>query len=421
MCIQVYMPTSSPPDEEVEQVYEDNDNILSNSRAHYNIVMGDFNAKVGPGQCMEKCTCQLGLGERNQWGDMLVKFAEYHGLTIVNTLFKKHCNRCWTWISPNGETKYEIDYILTDKHDIFSDLSVLSSINTGSDHRKVWGRPQINTRLERAKLTMQPKKIDTNKLKKHQVKFEAELQNRFIMLDDIPHDDLDATADTITKIICETALLVAGQHQGEKPDKLSTRTKMLREKRRVMKRGGTTWNNLEYIQTCKAIRQGMKDDIQAFNEKQVLEAIVKNKSLKHARCKQCIGKKQLISIMKEDGTQIHNRDCIVTCCIESYQELYRSTRLPTNTVEPQQPHRPSTDDAPPIILPAEVGSLIKKLDHSKAPGENNITDGVLQDGREAIVNLLTWLFNKCLQLCKFQKHGRMQQWSCCTRRATHQT
>ena len=64
---------------------------------------------------------------------------------------------------------------------------------------------------------------------------------------------------------------------------------MLREKRRVMKRGGTTQDNLEYIQTCKAIRQEMKDDILAFNGKQVLESIEKN-SLKHARCKQCISK-----------------------------------------------------------------------------------------------------------------------------------
>ena len=30
------------------------------------------------------------------------------------------------------------------------------------------------------------------------------------MLDDIPHDDLDTTPDTITKVIHETALLVAG-------------------------------------------------------------------------------------------------------------------------------------------------------------------------------------------------------------------
>ena len=158
-CMQVYMPTSNHPDEEVEQVYEDIVKILSNSRAHYNIVMRDFNAKVGPRQCMEKCTGQYGLGERNQQGDMLVKFAECHGIKIVNTLFKKHCNRCWTWISPNDETKNEIDYILTDKHGIFCDLSVFNYINTGSDHRMIWGRAQINTRLERAKLPCSLRKL----------------------------------------------------------------------------------------------------------------------------------------------------------------------------------------------------------------------------------------------------------------------
>ena len=80
------MSTSSLPSEEAEQVYEDIDNVLSNSRAHYYIVMGDLNAKVGPGQCMEKCTGQYGMGERNQWGDMLVEFTEHHGLKIVNTV-----------------------------------------------------------------------------------------------------------------------------------------------------------------------------------------------------------------------------------------------------------------------------------------------------------------------------------------------
>ena len=87
---------------------------------------------------------------------------------------------------------------------------------------------------------MWPKKIDTNELHKHQVEFEAELWNRFNMLDAIPYDNLDATEDTITKVIHETALLVAGRHQGEKPDKLLIRMKMPWEKRRVMNRGSTT-------------------------------------------------------------------------------------------------------------------------------------------------------------------------------------
>ena len=54
-----------------------------------------------------------------------------------------------------------------------------------------------------------------------------------------------------------------------------------------------------------------------------------------------------------------------------------------------QTHRPSMDGAPPVILPAEVEASIMKLDSSKTPGEDNMTCSVLQDGGEAVVNLLT--------------------------------
>ena len=60
-------------------------------------------------------------------------------------------------------------------------------------------------------------------------------------------------------------------------------------------------------------------------------------------------------------------------------------------------------DASHIILPAEVEASIKKLDCIKGPGEDNIKGGVLQDGGEAVVNLLTRLFNKCLQLGQVPK------------------
>ena len=40
-CVQVYLTTTSYPDEEIEKVYEEIDNIIINSKAHYNIVMGD--------------------------------------------------------------------------------------------------------------------------------------------------------------------------------------------------------------------------------------------------------------------------------------------------------------------------------------------------------------------------------------------
>ena len=83
-CAQVYLPTTSYPDEEIEKVYGEID-IIINSKAHYNIVMGDFNAKVGPGEIRETCTGSYGIGTRNRRGDMLVEFAERHIFKITNT------------------------------------------------------------------------------------------------------------------------------------------------------------------------------------------------------------------------------------------------------------------------------------------------------------------------------------------------
>ena len=44
---QVYAPTTSYTDEEVDYFYEQVAQCPSNKKNHYNVVIGDFNAKVG--------------------------------------------------------------------------------------------------------------------------------------------------------------------------------------------------------------------------------------------------------------------------------------------------------------------------------------------------------------------------------------
>lgn len=80
-------------------------------------------------------------------------------------------------------------------------------------------------------------------------------------------------------------------------------------------------------------------------------------------------------------------------CEEFYTELY-------NTRRPQdQPfidgHYVETGPIPPI-RPSEVRNAIKRLKRNKAPGEDNITARILQDGGEPIVKILTKLFNRCV-------------------------
>ena len=70
----------------------------------------------------------------------------------MNTQFQKKAGRRWTWRSPDGCTKHEIDYIMTDKPSMVTDMTVINRINIGSDHRMVMGSITLNTRAERRKL-----------------------------------------------------------------------------------------------------------------------------------------------------------------------------------------------------------------------------------------------------------------------------
>ena len=68
------------------------------------------------------------------------------------TKFQKKAGRIWTWRSPDGNTNNEIDYIMTDKPSMVTDVIVMNSVNIGSDHMVVMGYIKLNTRAERRKL-----------------------------------------------------------------------------------------------------------------------------------------------------------------------------------------------------------------------------------------------------------------------------
>ena len=162
-----------------------------------------------------------------------------------------------------------------------------------------------------------------------------------------------------------------------------------------MKRNGTPTDNIEYSEIFKTIRRKMKEDIRKHDEKQIIKAIENSKSLKQARQKERLGKGQLISIMEDDGTHIHDKDWIVKRCVEFYEELYRSRRASADQDLRDDRTTTSTID-PPSILPSEVEVSIKRLKRNKAPREDKITGGILQDGGDAMIQILTDLCNTCL-------------------------
>ena len=314
----------------MDTVYEEIDNLVNNNKAYYNIVMGDFNAKTGQGNASELGTGPYGLGTRNARGDSLINFAVRHQLKIMNTMFKKSPNRRWTWISPNGHTKNEIDFILTNRPHTFTDVSVINSLNTGSDHRMVRGSLTINTKLERARLIQRCMKPNTAVLSANTTKYQTLLTNRFEAL--ATSTDLNSECENVTYAITETAMEIAGQNKPQKPDKLSAETNQLREKRRQMKRGGTDVQNIEYVETCKAIRRRMAEEIRSYNEERKLQALKNNNGLKSIKRKQLLGRNNIISLKEEDGTLIRDFNRMIQRCKEFYTKIY-STRQARQSIQ----------------------------------------------------------------------------------------
>ena len=74
-------------------------------------VIGDWNATVGK-QNTAGVTGSFGLGIRNERGDTMVDFCSRNSLVVMNTMFKQHARRLYTWKSPDKITRNQIDYIL---------------------------------------------------------------------------------------------------------------------------------------------------------------------------------------------------------------------------------------------------------------------------------------------------------------------
>ena len=61
---------------------------------------------------------------------------------------KMHAYLTWREL---GKPRPEIDYIMTDKPSMVTDVTVINRINIGSDHRIVMGSITLNTRAERGR------------------------------------------------------------------------------------------------------------------------------------------------------------------------------------------------------------------------------------------------------------------------------
>lgn len=389
--IQVYAPTGAHTDEEVEWFYDDVNTAIQEVDTKYTILMGDLNAKIGHKQDdSEFVVGPHGYGDRNERGKTLIEFLLQQRLYVMNTYFKKSPQRKWTWQSPNGINKNEIDFIITNKKETVQDVTVLNRFSTGSDHRMVRAKIVLNVKEERRHMVARAEKAkftSITNIRAYQEEIENNLQN--VVQDETNIEQLN---ETLVKVL-KKAQKKCENKQTRKNEKLSEDTRDLMQRRREMKDKHTT-NTTELRSLNKSISKAIRKDIRSFNTKEINNTIEQNKSLKVLKRKLRPGTRNIFKLKNKHGHIKYEQQEILKVTEEYYRTLYgRDDSI--QEVEIPVIQNVGSEELPDITE-EEIESAIKCMKNNKTPGEDGIVSEMIKLGGRCVIKTLRTLYNACL-------------------------
>lgn len=130
----------------------------------------------------------------------------------------------------------------------------------------------------------------------------------------------------------------------------------------------------------------------------ISKTIKENRNLKNLR--PSLGKKQIYSLINENGSDITNREKILRTVEEFYGKLYQSKVRRSNTHKINKIIKNMGSKELPDIVEEEIKKALRDMKRDKASGEDDITSDMIIEGGENLVKIVTILLNECLQQAK---------------------
>jgi hypothetical protein len=393
--VQAYAPTSTASDDELESFYCTLNEAIQLCGKNM-IIMGDFNAKIGqPGIDEYTVMGKFGHGNRNTRGDRLIQFAFEHRMSIMNTFFKKRPNQKWTWRSPDGTTKNEIDFILTNFPRQFTDVHVLNKVAFPSDHR-----------LVRAEIHIKKSNKSRKTYSRHSTccfKSENDISSYKKILE-TNKDDLLLNNETSVQIFYDNleqyiknCLKSCNSHENGKHEKsiLSENTKDLIKKRQELQNFKPKSSEIKrelsrlYKDTSKSIRS----DYQRHRNTTIEKHIKCRGSLKRAY-KELSTYKAWIPSLKSGSESNTTRTDIINIATGFYKNLYDDKNISNNVSDINiQTDTMTLDDNVEEWTEAELIQLIKGLKNEKSAGPDGIPNEAIKHGAGLLAHPIAHLFN----------------------------
>ena len=127
-----------------------------------------------------RVTGKFDLGVQNEVGQRLIEFCQENTLVIANTLFQQHKRRLYSWTSPDGQHRNQIDYILCSQRWRSSIQAVKTRPRAycGSDHKLLTAKFRL--KLKKVGKTNRPFRYDLNQIP---YDYTVKVTNRFKGLD----------------------------------------------------------------------------------------------------------------------------------------------------------------------------------------------------------------------------------------------
>ena len=348
--------------------------------------MGDFNSKVGS-ERSGTIVGPFGIGEKNERGDRLIEWCKEQNLTIMNTWFKNHPRRCWTWKSPGDRTRNQIDFILMQERfrNSLTSCKAMPGADCGSDHVPVVGTMRLKLkRLKKAKTTP---KLQINMLENEEIsrKYRISVKNKFSKLEQL------TTAEEKWQMMKQSILESAKEHipvTKRKEDKKWMNSEILGliEERRKAK-----VNEQKYKELDKQIKKRCNEAKENWINTQCEEIEGNNRidiKTMHQKIRDVTGKKSSARIgclRSRDGNILMEKEDILNRWSEYITELYHDDRGPPPIID--------NEDEGPLILEDEVQKALTKMKKGKAAGPDDIPSEMITALNEIGIKEVTKLLN----------------------------
>ena len=124
--------------------------------------------------------CNILLGIQSEAGQRLIEFCQENALVIANTLSQQHKRRPYKWISPDGQHRNQIDYILCRQRwrSSIQSTETRPGADCDSDHELL--SDEFRLKLKKVGKTARPVRYDLNQIP---YDYTVEVRNRFKGLD----------------------------------------------------------------------------------------------------------------------------------------------------------------------------------------------------------------------------------------------